>query len=365
MLRIAVVGLGKMGVSHLALLNAHPHVDVVAVCDSAGYVLDGLAKYTGLKTYRDYPAMLREAALDAVLIATPSSLHASMVKTALDRDLHVFCEKPFSLSTIEGAALARLATFKNRICQVGYHNRFVASFVEAKRLVDAGVIGRISHIFAESYGAVIMKPKGGSWRTQRAQGGGCLYDYAAHPINLVNWLVGEPTRVSGAVLNPIFSAETDDEVYGTMSFADGVTAQISVNWSDPTVRKMSTKLSMWGSAGKIIVDRQELQMFLRDDAPSLRDGHTAGWTVRNTTELTSPVDFYLRGEEYSAQLWAWIAAIETGTLNCENDFMSAVETDATLEMFIADATSVSGAAIPTPRPEAAPARSLLKRFARG
>ena len=67
-------------------------------------------------------------------------------------------------------------------------------------------------------GPVVLRPKGSTWRTQRAEGGGCLYDYAAHAINLVNWYFGEPSGVSGTVLNSIFSADTDDEVYSTLLY---------------------------------------------------------------------------------------------------------------------------------------------------
>ena len=95
MVRIAVVGLGKMGVSHLSILNAHPDVAVVAVCDPTGYILDVLKKYTGISGYTDFKKMLNAVALDAIVIATPSRLHAPLVREALERGLHVFCEKPF------------------------------------------------------------------------------------------------------------------------------------------------------------------------------------------------------------------------------------------------------------------------------
>ena len=76
MVRVAVVGLGKMGLSHLAIVNANPDVDLVAMCDSSGYVLGVLEKYTGVKAYTDFERMLREVELDAVVIATPSRFHA-------------------------------------------------------------------------------------------------------------------------------------------------------------------------------------------------------------------------------------------------------------------------------------------------
>ena len=91
MIRLAVVGLGKMGMSHHAMINAHPRVKVAAVCDGTGYVLYVLNKYTGVPTYTDFDKMLAEVELDAIIIATPSSMHTKMVKAALAKGLHVFC----------------------------------------------------------------------------------------------------------------------------------------------------------------------------------------------------------------------------------------------------------------------------------
>lgn len=351
MVRVGIVGLGKMGLSHLAILGALENVEVAAICDSTKFVLDVLGKYTGFKTFSDYNAMLASAELDAVLIATPSAAHASMVRAALDRGLHVFCEKPFTLSAEEGHSLARLAAEKGLKCQVGYHNRFVGSFREVKRLIEAGAIGRVTHVLAEAYGAVVTKPKGSSWRNQQAQGGGCLYDYAAHPINLVTWLFGVPAAVTGAALVKVFSAETDDQVYGTMRWEGGLTAQVSVDWTDTSVRKMTTRLTIWGTEGRLYADRQEIQLYLREDVGAIADGFEAGWNTRYTTEMSDPVEFYLRGEEYSAQLASWIALIEGGGAS-ENDFASAVETDQVLELFLAS----DGAVEDTVR-EAVPAKA--------
>lgn len=337
MIKLAVVGLGKMGLSHQAMINAHPRVTVAAVCDGTGYVLDVLNKYTGVKTYTDFDTMLAEVALDAIIIATPSSMHAKMVSAALAKGLHVFCEKPFCLDTREGEAATRLALDKGLVNQVGYHYRFVGAFQEVKRLLDANAIGEVTHVLAEAYGPVVLKPKGSSWRTQRSEGGGCLYDYAAHPLNLVNWYFGKPKAVAGTVLNKIFSKETDDEVFGTLFFDDGLSAQISVNWSDESYRKMSTKISIWGTAGRITADRQECQVYLRDTATPPA-GYQVGWNSRYTTDLTAPVWFYLRGEEYSAQLDYFVSCVEEKRAHDNvNSFASALVTDQVISMMIADA----------------------------
>ena len=137
MIRTAVAGLGKMGLSHLAILRTHPDINVVAVCDTFGTMLNGLNRYTGLKTYSSYTELLEKVPLDAVFIATPSRFHGAMVKQALDKNLHVFCEKPFCLDIAEGRELATLAKNKGVVNQVGYHYRFLGTFIEAKALLAA------------------------------------------------------------------------------------------------------------------------------------------------------------------------------------------------------------------------------------
>jgi predicted dehydrogenase len=332
-IKIAVVGLGKMGLSHLAIVNAHPEVELAAVCDASKYVLGVLEKYTGVPTYSDYDAMLRELDLDAVLIATPSRTHASMVRKALERGLHVFCEKPFTLTVTDAEELTALAREKGLVTQVGYHNRFVGAFAEVKKLLDAGAIGKITHVLGEAYGPVVLKPKGGTWRSKKDEGGGALYDYAAHPLNLLNWYLGEPVGVGGTVLN-------------------------SINWSDESYRKMTTRITIWGTEGRIFADRQECQVFLRDTATA-PEGYEHGWNVRYTTELTEAVGFYLRGEEYSAQIDHFVERVRDGVLDGINGFESAAETDRVIAMMIADAAK--GASTLPRAGEAEPASAKRRR----
>lgn len=334
--RLGVIGVGKMGLSHLAIARALPEAEIVGVCDSTEYVLDVLGKYTGLRTFGSVERMLGETHPDAIIVATPTGTHATLVRTALEQGLHVFCEKPLTLGADESRELARIAADRGLVAQVGYHNRFVATFREAKRLLDAGVVGRPGHILAEAYGPVVLKQKGSTWRSKRTTGGGCLYDYAAHPIDLVNWFVGAPDEVRGSVLHSIFSAETDDEVYSTFLYDDGLSAQISVNWSDDSYRKMSTSVTVSGSLGRIFADRQEIRVYLREGAEAPADYRT-GWNVRYTTELTPAVSFYLRGEEYTAQLESFVGAVSAGERTArENSFSSAAATDGILEEILRD-----------------------------
>ncbi|QUD89305.1 Gfo/Idh/MocA family protein [Phenylobacterium montanum] len=335
MVRVGVIGLGKMGLSHYAIVRAHPEVEIAGVCDTTGYLLEVLNKYTGARVYPDYQQLLDKEPLDALIVATPTRLHAGIVREALNRGLHVFCEKPFCLDPNESAELAALAEERNLVNQVGYHYRFVGAFQEVKRLLDLKVLGPISHVLAEAYGPVVLRPKGSTWRSQRNEGGGCLYDYAAHPINLLNWYFGEPVAAAGTSLTKIFSNDIEDEVSSTLLFDPGISAQLSVNWSDESQRKMSTKVTIWGANGKISADRQECQTFLRD-ARAAPEGYREGWTIRYTTDLTEPVWYYLRGEEYSSQIDHFIKSIQARTA-AQNSFASAAETDRVIGMMIADA----------------------------
>lgn len=332
-----MVGLGKMGLSHLAIARAHPGVELVAACDPTTYLTDVLSKHTGLKCYSDFDKMLAEERLDAIVIATPSKLHAAMVAKALERGLHVFCEKPFVLELADGERLAAMAESKGIVNQVGYHFRFVGAFQEAARIVASGGLGQIHHVRIEAYGPVVLRAKGATWRSSKNEGGGALYDYACHAIDLANFVVGSPSSVSGVVRHSIFSQDVEDEVYATLHYPNGGSGQLSVNWSDESFRKMSTKVTAWGTNGRITADRQECQVFVREASAALPDC-PPGWTVRYTTELTEEVAFYLRGEEYSAQIDYFIESIGLRRLDGRNNFRSALEADRVVDMILTGGT---------------------------
>jgi predicted dehydrogenase len=157
MIKGIVVGLGKMGFSHAAIVSAHPEVDMVPVCDTSTLILDAFRKFTLVHTYTDYTEMLEKENPDFVLIATPTRFHYPMVKLALEQSRHVYCEKPFSLHTYEGKELVHLAENKGLVNQIGYHNHFIGTFCELKRLIKVGILGEIVHFLGEAHGVQNLK----------------------------------------------------------------------------------------------------------------------------------------------------------------------------------------------------------------
>jgi predicted dehydrogenase len=330
MIKAGIIGLGKMGISHAAIMGAHPDVEIVGVCDKSSLMLNAFRKYGKTNVYTDYKEMIREQKPDFIVSAVPTKYHYETVKDAFLHDVHVFCEKPLCLDLSEGRELVELAGEKNLVNQVGYHNQFVGTFREMKRLLKKGILGELFHFTGEAYGPVIVRKISGVWRSKNKEGGGCLYDYASHVINLIQEVIGRPVKVDRAMLKKIYSDEVEDSVYAFMTLDNGTSGVLSVNWSDETYRKMSTSIGVSGEKGKIICDATEIKIFLKQE--SKPDNLHKGWNIKYITELALPVKYYLRGEEYSAQAEAFVECIKNKKPAMLNSFDDALYTDSVIEM---------------------------------
>jgi len=329
MIKTGIIGLGKMGLSHASIINAHRDLDLVSVCDTSNLILEAMKKYGSFEVYTDYKKMIDESDLNALFIATPTKYHSEMVIYALEKGIHVFCEKPFALTIAQGENMVELAKKNKLVNQTGYHNRFIGTFNYLRKLIENKAIGEVYHFIGEAYGPVVVKRKESTWRSDSSEGGGCLFDYASHVINLIEYLLDDIKEVDGVMLKKIYSSGVEDAVYGGLYLANGLSGQLSVNWSDETYRKMSTQITVQGTEGKIITDAQEMKIYLKKENKKLR--LEKGWNMRYITDLTDPVDFYLRGEEYSAQVDYFAKCIASGTLDNVNSFESALHTDLVIE----------------------------------
>ncbi|MCX2740985.1 Gfo/Idh/MocA family protein [Pontibacter anaerobius] len=325
MIKCALIGAGKMGISHLSILGAHPDAKVVGVADNTRVVTDVLQKYTTFPCYTDYRKMLEVAKPDAVFVAAPTKYHSQFVNELVSRGIHVFVEKPFCLNLQEGKELVKLVKHKGLINQVGYHNKFIGTFREAKSIIKSKYLGTLQHFVGESYGPVVIRKKQNNWRSSPEEGGGCLLDYASHVIDLINDVISPITRINGCIMKSLYSTSVEDSVYSLLEAEGPVSGVLSVNWSDETFRKMSTSITIIGSNGKIISDASELKVYFKSD--NCPPGYSKGWNIRYVTDLTEAVDFYLRGEEYSAQVDYFIRAVKGEVPNIINTFESALLTD--------------------------------------
>ena len=202
----------------------------------------------------------------------------------------------------------------------------------------------------------MLRSRGATWRSKKVEGGGCLYDYACHAVDLVSFLHTTPNRVEGTIIDRIFSTDVDDEVYATLGFPDGATGQLAANWSDESLRKMSMQITIWGRKGRMRIDRQEIQIYLSEPGDSK---FRRGWNTLYATELTKPVWFYLRGEEYSAQIDHFVGCIKDRSKPVVSSFATALQTDIVLHNMIRDAAEgrTGDNAIATAHPSKTPSKS--------
>jgi len=332
MIKAGIIGLGKMGISHCSILNAHPDVNMIGACDTSKFLRWMLGKYSKIPVFDDYKKMIREQKPDCLFIATPTSSHFEIANYCLENGIHLFLEKPCCLTYSDTVVLRDLAKSKNLLIQVGYHNRYLGTFREVKRLVDANELGEIYHFVAEAYGPVVVKEKAETWRSDRKAGGGCLYDYASHVINLTNFVLGDIDNVSGTCLKSVFSRNVEDAVYSNLHLTNGISGHLSVSWSEESFRKMSTKITVSGKRGRVEANAQEVKLYRNNaDGDSNRG---AGWDLTYLTDYTDPVNFYLRGEEYSAQIDDFIDHLVSGSLDSVNSINSAGETDRVVELLV-------------------------------
>jgi predicted dehydrogenase len=294
-----------------------------------------LSKYVDVKTYTDHTKMLDDSNLDCVLISTPGDSHGEIIRACLKRGLHVFVEKPFTMTASEGQDVIADLQGKSLVNQVGYVNRFNEVFIEVKQLIISGVIGDIVNFSSEMYGATVLKDSRSSWRGRKKTGGGCMYEFASHSIDLVVYLLGRPDGVAGSVLQSIYSSEVEDLVSSTFIYNKGFSGTVMANWSDETFRKPANIVKIMGTGGKIIADKHAYKLYLK--APDPNNGFDQGWNTRYITDFAKSVRFYVRGNEFTRQLDYFIDCIEGKVIGNVASFAEGLKTDSLMEEIPKDA----------------------------
>lgn len=336
MLKAGFIGFGRMGITHFSILNSHPKVNIKAICDKSSTMMSIVKKYLDVETYSDYKKMLDNVELDFVVISTPSDSHTEVINAAIDRDIHVFVEKPFSLDSEQGRNTLTLLEPKRLVNQVGYVNRFNEVFVAVKDLLREGAIGEVKSFRSEMHGATVLKDSKGGWRGKHKSGGGCMYEFASHCIDLSIFMFGKPHAISGSVLQSIYSTAVEDIVSATFDYGPRLKGDIFVNWSDPSFRKPANILTILGTRGKIVADKHAYKIFLTEADP--RHGFDKGWNTRYITDFARSVRFYVRGNEFTTQLDYFIDCIENKQFENVASFAESLLTDQVIEEIIHDAT---------------------------
>ena len=302
-IRLGIIGMGRMGITHFSIINSHPQVEIVAIADTSKMTLDLLKKYvSGIHVFKDYKELIETAQPDAVIVCTPPNLHFEVCKLACERNIHVFAEKPFTANVDQAESLMQMFQSKGLVNQVGYVNRFNDVFITVKKYVETGLIGKVIRFKSEMFSCTVSKKEESeSWRSFRENGGGAVYEIAAHAIDLVDFIIGPPDDIVGTSMNQIYSKHVEDIVSSTFLYKNGCSGTLYVNWCDTSYRKPANKLELFGSKGKILADQHGIKIFLNED--DKLTGYKKGWNTVYITDIFTPVPFYVRGNEFTRQLY--------------------------------------------------------------
>jgi myo-inositol 2-dehydrogenase / D-chiro-inositol 1-dehydrogenase len=251
---MGIVGLGRMGRFHAAALAGVTEVELVALVEPHADALDLAAQFAPTAgQHRSVEEGLAHPGLEAVLVAAPTPTHPEIVAAALDRGLHVLCEKPLALDVAVARALGVEAAERGLVLQVGFWRRFAPPWRQAKARVDAGEIGRPIYLRLAQWDADPPPPE----FCDPAVSGGLAIDCGVHEFDLAEWLTGRSITQVAAWALPIV-----DRAVGAAGDVDNLVAVLELDGGAVATVDLSrnarygddVRTEVLGSNGALLVD---------------------------------------------------------------------------------------------------------------
>jgi predicted dehydrogenase len=262
-IRLAIIGTGHRAWAHLAILKSLPGYQVVALADPTPEFLDQAATLApGAKTYTDYKKLLAERKdIDAVVVITPSFLHAEVTIAAFEHGLPVLCEKPMATTIPDANRMIEASKKSGKLLYIGFQKRLVPVTAKMQELVAAGEIGKIElvsgNLFRGDWNPKSWKytnPKTGvatNWRYLTFTEGSALLEDGVHEIDSLNWMINDKVvRVTAAGGNNIFKdRETADHVATIIEYESGVKLTFELCLFGSEAGPASRRMVLIGSEG--------------------------------------------------------------------------------------------------------------------
>ncbi|WP_104109385.1 MULTISPECIES: Gfo/Idh/MocA family protein [unclassified Arthrobacter] len=224
--RVAIIGCGDVATVHFEALAAIDGAELVAVCDTDPDRLAAAAAAHGVPGYADVVTLLEEVRPDVVHVCTPHNQHADPAIAALERGINVISEKPLASSMADGERLAAAAAASTARIGVCFQNRYNQAVQAMAQRLASGEFGAVLggsgtvmwHRNASYYES---RPWRGSWV---GGGGGLLMNQAIHTLDLLQWMMGKVTQVSGhAATHALGDAiDVEDTAEIVLTHANGV-----------------------------------------------------------------------------------------------------------------------------------------------
>ena len=299
-LRVGVAGLGRLGQRHAAALAYNtPGCKLVAACSPVEAERAYAREQLGVEAvYNDLDALLQDKNVDAVVLVTPTSLHADQTIAALQAGKHVFVEKPLALNVPDcERVLAVAEKHPELVAMVGFVRRFDASYQAAHASISSGEIGKPFLVRSQTCD---QNDPEGFFVKFAPTSGGIFMDCSVHDIDLARWMLGRPKALrafaTGTIaLHPGLAECGDvDNGIAVVEFEGGAKAVLYASRTMAHGHETSTEVI--GTAGKLTVGEHAAR-----DRVVLSDQHGVRHAVLK--------DFYERFQgAFAAEMGAFVAA---------------------------------------------------------
>ena len=224
-----MIGAGAWGRNHVRTFSGIKDCELSAVCDTRAAACDWVRDvFPTVRTDRDVATILADPEINAVVLAVPALLHASLAREAILAGKHVLVEKPFTLTVDEATELLALPRRPGQVLMVGHLLLFHPVVMRLKEMIKSGELGEIRYIYSQRLNLGTVRQDENAW-----------WSLAPHDISVLLYLFDEiPNRVV-ATGGSFLQSHVEDVVFTTLQFPSGRMAQIHVSWLDPhKVRQM-------------------------------------------------------------------------------------------------------------------------------
>ena len=227
-----------IGIGDIALRRVIPAIQSEPRSRLYGLVTRDPAKAApfGVRAWANLAEALADPAVHVVYVGTPVFLHAPQSIQSLRAGKHVLCEKPMAMNEAEARTILHAAEENGKVFGVAYYRRSYPKVQRAKQLLADGAIGKpvlaelTSHAWFDGQGSR-------SWLVDPAKaGGGPLFDIASHRIDVLNFLFGQPLRVTAQLSNVVHHYPVEDNATVMMEYAGGVRGIVDVRWHSKVAR---------------------------------------------------------------------------------------------------------------------------------
>lgn len=305
-LRFGVIGVGGMGSNHCRTIPQIPEIELTAVCDIDSETLGAISSKHSVPGFANHIDLLESGLVDAVTIATPHYFHPPIAMDAFARGIHVISEKPLAVTVAAADEMIEAAKKSGLKFGVMYQMRTEPQNRAAKAIVKSGALGEIyrTNLIMGWYRSQAYYNSGGWRATWDGEGGGVLINQAPHHLDLLTWLGGLPTRITGDTRTKLHDIEVEDEAFALLDYANGAHGYLYASTTEMPNHNM---LEICGDRGKLMLDNGKLLYYAVEG--SIREfthANSEMWGSPKTTEtpVTIPPDFPIRGHGAITQNFA-------------------------------------------------------------